>query len=98
MLSNTSAGLWIEPAAPLGDTAEVSGPFGAVCGALGADEKGRKFGSGRSTFSLPSSVTRLIYSSFSEVLLWFAPTRLTLWRPLQQHARVLLHGDPGRMS
>ena len=39
MMSNTSADLWIDPTGPLGDVVEQSGPFGGVCGAIGADAK-----------------------------------------------------------
>ena len=38
-MTDTSADLWIEPTAPLGDAAEVSGPFGGVCGPVVADAK-----------------------------------------------------------
>ena len=39
MTIESSQDLWIEPTAPLGDAAEVSGPFCAVCGAIRADAK-----------------------------------------------------------
>ena len=39
MMSKTSADLWIEGTAPLGDAAEQSGPFGDVCGPVGVDAK-----------------------------------------------------------
>ena len=39
MMSNTSADLWIEATAPLGDVVEQSGPFGGVCGPVGVDAK-----------------------------------------------------------
>ena len=39
MMSNTSADLWIEATAPLGDAVEESGQFGGVCAPIGARAK-----------------------------------------------------------
>ena len=39
MTLKSSQDLWIEPTAPLGDVVEQSGPFGGVCGPIGADAK-----------------------------------------------------------
>ena len=66
MMTNTSADLWIDPTVPLGDAAEVSGPFGGVCGPLGVDAKNvvpAFWFFSRSTFGLPSSLSLLMYKT-----------------------------------